>query len=162
MFKIPWYTVLLLSIPQAFILIKLGMRLFNLDIKNKICFYIAVLEGCALYFLRQASITPGLHTIIGVLLMGLLVALLNKTNIGSALVAVLLGAIILGVIEGAWLPILLKITSSTLKDLEIHPWLNIIGYYPILAVAVIIYVIVESKKFVLFDLKRLGQINEKE
>lgn len=162
MFYIPWYSILFLTIPQLFITIKLGMKLFNLEINNMICLFISALVGCAVYFLRETSITPGLHTIIGVLMMSLLAALLSKTNIGSALVSILLGAVILGIIEGAWLPILLKITSSTLKDLEIHPWLNIVGYYPILAAAIIIYFIVKYQNFILFDLKRLGQTDEKE
>lgn len=162
MFHIPWYSILLMTIPQIFLIIKVGMRLFNLKINNRSCLLISILAGCTVYFLRNVPITPGIHTVVTALIITLLVVAFDKINIGSALVSILLGFIIFGVIEGAWLPVFLKITLSSINDLELHPWLNIIGFYPILAVTIIIDVIIKSKNIILFDLQRLGPTNEKE
>lgn len=162
MFRIPWYAILLMTIPQIFLAVKLGMRLFNLEINKQKCLWIAFIGGYALYYLRILDITPGIHTVLTALVVTLLVTVLNKTNIGYAFVSVLLGFLILGVIEGAWLPFLLRLTSSSISDLALHPWLNIFGFYPILSVATIIYFLAKYKKFVLFDLQRLGPTHEKE
>lgn len=161
MFKIPWYSILLITIPQIFFVIKLGMRLFNLEIENRNCLLISIIAGCVVYILRTMPIIPGIHTVVSALVIILLVTTINHTNIVYALVCILLGLMIFGAIEGAWLPLFLAITSSSLIDLKIHPWLNIIGFYPILTTAIAIYYIAKQKKLILFDLKRLGQADEK-
>jgi len=156
MFPLPWYSIILISIPQTILIIKLGFSLFHLQIDFRRCLTIALLIGIVTYLLRRSSIIPGLHTIILIIFMAAFVTLLNKGNIFYSLASIILGTMIMGIIEGLWCPLFLRLTSHSLEDLVLYPWLNIAGFMPILLVTFIIYIFIQKYNFVIYDLAPKG------
>jgi hypothetical protein len=66
-FPIPWYVVLLVSIPEAFLIILIGFALFNLKIDIRTALIISIFEAIAVYI--QSDFSPvifGLHTVLQV------------------------------------------------------------------------------------------------
>lgn len=152
MFPIPWYAILLISIPQTILVVKIGFELFGIKIGFKTAILVALITGIITYFLRQSHILPGVHTLALILTVTLLVSILARINIGYSLVASLLGFMILGVIEGLWLPFFLSLTSHTIESLVLYPWLNIIGFQPITVIAILIYLMIIKNNLVIFTL----------
>lgn len=152
MFPIPWYAILLISIPQTVLVIKLGFELFGIKVGFKAALLVALMAGLATFFLRQSHIIPGLHTVMLIIIVATLVTSFMHVHIWHSLVASLLGFMILGVIEGLWLPVLLSLTSNTVQDLILNPWLNIIGFQPVTLIALCFYIIVIKRKLTIFKL----------
>lgn len=156
MFALPWYSIILISIPQTILIIKLGFELFNLQVNFWRCLTIALLVGVITYFLRRSLIIPGIHTIAIIIIIAIFVTVLNKGNILHNLASVLLGSMIMGVIEGVWCPLFLSLTSYSIGDLALYPWLNIAGFMPILLMTSLIYILVRKYKFVIYNLGSKG------
>lgn len=70
--------------------------------------------------------------------------------------AVMLGSMILGVIEGVWCPLFLSIASLSIRDLAIYPWLNIACFIPVLLLAAAIYILIRRHDFYIYNLDRKG------
>lgn len=162
MFPLPWYAALLIAVPQMFLIIKIGFGLFNMDINQPQVWLTACISAFMTYLIRMSPIIPGLHTVIIALLTTVVIVFVTKKNFWHSLVAILLGVMILGVLEGVWLPILLAITHSDIVDLILHPWLNILGFMPIIAVAGLLYWFIWRNHFVLFDLEKLESFHEEQ
>ncbi len=152
MFTLPWYSILLLTIPQVFLSILIGFQLFNRHLDFRKCLAAACLVGIVTYFLRGTFVTPGLHSILIILVMALSITLINRGNILYNFFAAILGAMIMGVIEGIWVPIFFSLTSTSVVDLSLNPWLNIGCFAPILLVAIILYIIIRRKNFYIYNL----------
>jgi len=156
LFPIPWYAVLLISVPETFLIIKIGFNLFNLDVDSWKSLLIALITGVIIYFIRLMPLMFGVHTLIGIVLLTILVAIFEKIDLWDSFVSVLLGFIIFGVIENVVLTIFLNITSKTINDLALNPWLNILSFLPTLIMVLILYGLIKRFKFIIFDLKMKG------
>jgi len=77
---------------------------------------------------------------------------LSRIDWGRSFVAVLLGIMIVGVVENAFLPFFLHITSSNVADLATKPWLNIVGFSIEFIVVIMIYLWSQKHRFFIFDL----------
>lgn len=152
MFPIPWYSIILVSIPQTILAVKLGFEMFGFQVKIKNYLLISALAGIITYFLRQCSFFPGIHSIILIITVAFLVTALEKIYIWHSIASSLLGYMVLGVIEGVCLPTFLYLTTSTIVDLIANPWLNILSFLPILLTALVLYVFVRNEKFVVYNL----------
>lgn len=160
MFALPWYSIVLISIPQVILIILIGFKLFNLPVDFKKCLATALLAGVITYFLRSSSVMPGIHTVLIILLISCFIAFLNKSNFLHSLAAVILGTMIMGVVEGVWCPLFLRWTGRTVNDLASYPWLNIAGFMPILLFTFVLYIFILKYDFVIYDLLAKGIKNE--
>jgi hypothetical protein len=61
---------------------------------------------------------------------------------------------ILGVIEGVWCPLILRLTFRSIQDLALNPWLNIALFIPVLLAAAMIYIIIHRQNFYIYDLNQ--------
>jgi hypothetical protein len=152
MFPIPWFAVIFISIPQTFLIIMIGFKLFNIKIKLKDAIAAAVLVSIIAYFLRRLSIPPGSHTIILAICLTAVITILSRINIWYSCISVLLGAMILGVLENAVMPIILFFISKTVNDLALNPWLNIEVFLPTLLLSALIFCLIKKYDLVLYDL----------
>lgn len=153
MYPIPWFAIFFISMPQTILVIKLGFKLFNLEEMNIWnCCMVALPVGLATYFLRSTSLIPGIHTLIIIALITTLLTILSNTHFCHLLASIMLGSMIMGVIEGIWCPLFLRLSSYTLSDLAVNPWLNILGYIPILVIALIILILIRHHNFIVYDL----------
>ena len=156
MFALTWYSILLISIPQTVLSILIGFQLFNRRLDFRTCLAVALLVGIVTYFLRGTFVIPGLHTLLIILLIVLSITLIDRGNILYNFFSVVLGSMILGVIEGVWCPLFLSLTSNSIKDLALNPWLNIACFAPILLAAVMIYIIIRRQNSYIYNLGQKG------
>lgn len=115
MFALPWYSIILISIPQTILIILLGFQLFNQQIDFRKCLLIALLGGVITYTLRRIPIAAGGHTILLIIFITILVSIINKSKFLHNLSSIMLGSMILGTIEGVWCPLFLRLTYHSMK-----------------------------------------------
>jgi len=156
MFPIPWYAVLFISIPQTVLIIQLGFLLFNLRIEWRETVLASIFIGIITYFLLRLSIIPGAHTLILIFITTLMISWLSKVNVWYSLIAIMCGAMIMGVIENVVISLMLILIPKTVSDLSIHPWLNIAVFLPTLFLVSSIFFLVKKSKSVLYDLNVKG------
>jgi len=149
---LPWYIVLLISIPQTFLIVKIGFQLFNLHLSSSRAVLLSLIIGVLAIFAREMSLPFGVHTIILIVSSTLLAAIITGTNLWHCFLSIVAGALILGVLEGVLLPILLKITAASTDSLGMKPWLNILYFLPSGIIMVVLYLLAKKRNYVLFDL----------
>ena len=64
LYSIPWYVVLFQSIPEMFLLIILGFKLFNIDVNFKKTLLVSLLISIIVYIVRKFASVYGFHTVI--------------------------------------------------------------------------------------------------
>jgi hypothetical protein len=153
-FPIPWYVVLLVSIPEAFLIILIGFALFNLKIDIRTALIISIFEAIAVYTVRLFPVIFGLHTLTGFLVMLILTNLLTKTSFRNTFMTILTGLVSMGAITALWTPAFLLFTSSNVQDLAQNPILNVICFIPIAFIGLVFYWLVKKYRLILFDLNR--------
>lgn len=158
MFPIPWYAVLLISIPQTFLIIQIGFLLFNLRIGWKESIIASGFIGLAAYILPRLPLMPGAHTILLIFITTLITSRLGKVQIVYSFIAVICGAMIMGVIENVVMSLVLRLISKTASDLAANAWLNIGVFMPTLLLGTFIFLLVKSNKWVLYDLNTRGNL----
>ena len=149
---LPWYIVLLISIPQTFLIVITGFQLFNLHLSSSRTVLLSLIIGVLAIFAREMSLPFGVHTIILIVSSTLLAAIITGTNLWHCFLSIVAGALILGVLEGVLLPILLKITAASTDSLGMKPWLNILYFLPSGIIMVVLYLLAKKRNYVLFDL----------
>lgn len=149
---LPWHIVLLISVPQTFLIIMLGFQLFNLYLSYSRALLLSLIVGILTIFTRELPLPFGVHTIILIGSSTLLAAIVTGTNLWHCFISILSGALILGVLEGVLLPIFLKITATTTDNLALKPWLNLVCFLPLGIIAVFFYLFAKKRNYVIFDL----------
>ena len=150
--QLPWYIILLTSVPQTFLIVKIGFQLFNLHVSYTKALLLSLVVSVAAIFARELPFPFGVHTIILIVCSTLLATVITGTNLWHCFISILSGTLILGVLEGALLPVLLKITAVTTDGLALEPWLNIVYFLPLGIIAVIFYLLAKKRNYVIFDL----------
>lgn len=156
MFPIPWYAVLFISIPETILIIRLGFILFNLRIEWRETILAFIFIGIVSYFLLRLSLIPGVHTLILIFITTLIISWLGKENIWYSLIAIMCGAMIMGVTENVVISVELMLISKTAGDLSSNPWLNIAVFEPILVFIALIFFLMKRSKRILYDLNPKG------
>ncbi|WP_190258517.1 hypothetical protein [Pelotomaculum schinkii] len=150
---LPWYIVLLLSIPQTFLIIKIGFRLFNLPVSCSKALLLSLAVGVVSIFARGLPLPFGVHTIILAVSSTLLATVVTGTNLWHCFISILTGSLILGVLEGVLVPVLLKITAATTDSLASEPWLNVLYFLPSGTIMAVVYLLAKKRNYALFDLR---------
>lgn len=156
MFTIPWYAVLFISIPETVLIIQLGFLLFNLRIEWRDTVLTSVCMGVVSYILLRLPIIPGAHTLMLIFITTLIINWLSKVKVWYCLIAVLCGAMIVGVMENVIVPLSLILMSKTVSDLSTYPWLNIGVSLPTTLLAALLFFLVRRFRLVLYDLNMKG------
>ncbi|MFA7077973.1 MAG: hypothetical protein WC147_06135 [Syntrophomonas sp.] len=152
MFTLPWYAAIFISIPETFLIILIGFALFNSSINLKDSIVAAVAIGMISLFLRRIPIYPGLKVLILILILSVTITLFSQIKLWYSFISVTLGAMIIGAIENAVMPVVLMSISKNVNDLAINPWLNIGVFQPTLLLAIILFLLIKKLNFVLYDL----------
>ena len=149
--EIPWYVVLFQSLPEMFLVLKLGLILFGIDINIKDSLIIASVAAIFLYLARRYFVTYGMHTIAAIILSIILVTLLAKTKVIYSIIGVFMGALISGALQSITVPMLLSINDMQISDLAIYPIFNILFFIPSALIMFFAYMFLKKKKNYLFD-----------
>lgn len=161
-FSIPWYVVLFESLPETMLIVITGLRLFGLTIDLKKLILVSAVSAILVYYIRSLHLFFGIHTIFGVLLLTFMTAIIVRIPIWQSFICILTGMVTLGIVQLSLLPIIFKLTSTTVSDLTPKPWLNVIYFIPIGLVMLAGYLIIKKQRFVLahFGSGNLNEPNE--
>ncbi len=149
--EIPWYVALFQSLPEAFLILKLGFVLFRIDISTKNSFIIASAAAIFSYLVRKYCMIYGIHTIFTTILLVVLVISIEKIKIKYSVIGVFMGVLIAGVLQSVIAPPLLSMSGMQISDLSTYPILNIIFFIPCGLIMLLIYLFVKRKNLYLFD-----------
>jgi len=152
MYAIPWYVVLFESIPEAFLMIILGFALFNLQISFKNAFVISLVNAVIIYYVRQLSVTFGLHTLIAIVVIVILSKMLTKIKTHAVFISIISGFVVLAVLQSMMLPVLFQLVNINIQYLTVKPWLNIVFFIPIGVIMTLLYYFVRKHNLYVFDL----------
>ncbi|HHV25886.1 MAG TPA: GHKL domain-containing protein [Tissierellia bacterium] len=153
LYSISWYVVLFQSIPEMFLLIILGFKLFNIDVDFKKALLVSLLISIIVYFVRKFASVYGLHTAILIFCSLILIKIILKMNIAYSFICIVTSLLINGLLQNTITPILLNFFHTTTQDLVKNPWLNIFFYIPNGLIMLYLYLFTIKKKIYLFDLK---------
>lgn len=153
MYAIPWYAILLITVPQTIILIKLGYELFNIKIKFTTCLLLGLLIAPVAYFGRMMPVPFWVNTMLLFITLSILVSLIIKLELVYSMACTLMGVMITGAVENVVLPIILKAGNITINDLACNPWLNVASFIPIFTILLLLYMVIRHYQFVVFDLQ---------
>ncbi|MDD4172364.1 MAG: hypothetical protein PHQ94_09010 [Syntrophomonas sp.] len=157
MHSIPWYVAVLISVPQTFLIIKLGFGLFNFKVPFTRCLLISAGIAGICFFLRKSHISFTLNTLILMVVLTILTALVFKIELRYSFISVLLGVMISGIIENIVLPMFLSLTGYSIYDLMTNSWVNIAAFMPVFLVTLLIYWLSWHFRVVLFDFANRGE-----
>lgn len=150
--RLPWYIVLLISLPQTVLIVKIGFQLFNLHLNNSKALMLSSIVSILAIFARELPLPFGVHTIILLISSVILTFIFTRINLWHCFIAIVTGTLILGVLEDVLLPIFLKITAATTDSLASNPWLNIVYFLPLGIIMVFFYLLSKKRNYVIFDL----------
>jgi len=151
LFPIPWYVVLFVSIPEAFLVVVLGFSLFNLRISYKNALLVALIAAWVCYLVRLHNRINGIHTLIEALAIIVLCVLITRINTCKTTTAILAGLTIAGGLQYSYLSLIFSLTSTNINDLISRPWLNILLFIPQAVVMTLLYLWVRKTHFYILD-----------
>lgn len=153
MYPIPWYAIILISIPQTFLIISIGARLFNISIRMKNRIIVSIIIGVICYFTRYLTV-PGLNTIALLVSTIVFLGIISRLTLWKSILSVVLGLIVLGIIETLLNSIVFSMFHLTFDILAARPWLNILSFLPTLTVAALLYWLIYWKNVIVYDLSQ--------
>lgn len=152
MHYIPWYLSLAISIPQAILMIYIGFSLCNIKVELSRCIVCSIIIAVMAYFIRRLPILLAANTLILTVVLVIITSLVFRIQLGKTLIAVLLGVMVSGVIEGAVIQLFLLASSYTAEELLVNAGLNMIAYIPVFIVTLSVLGLIKHFDFLAFDL----------
>ncbi|EOD00706.1 hypothetical protein [Caldisalinibacter kiritimatiensis] len=156
-YPIPWLLILIVSIPEAFLVLKLGFKLCNTNISTKHSLITSIIVGISSYYIRKTDIVFGLHTLITIILLTFLIWILTRIKFIHALMATLIGSLISGVLQSTISTILLSLTKKTFSDIVSNPILGIFYFLPSGLMMMFLYFYLKYRKVYVLDLKMYSE-----
>jgi hypothetical protein len=152
MLSIPWYICVFVSIPEAVLIVLVGFKSFNLDIKPQQLFTACVISGVSSYLLRRAHVIFGLHTIVALLILIFVCWIITKIEFWKLVISITFGVTISGVLQSITVPILFKVLSLTMTQIISNPKLNLILFGPEGVILTIIVMTISKFNLYIYDL----------
>lgn len=115
--KIPPLVLLFHSFPEAVLLGLAGLVLVGVKPKFEKAIYYGILQTVVAYFIRQLNVPLGTHTLLLIPCVTFFLSRLNEIRIKKALVAALLGLILVTFAEGFFVSLVLNHTTLTLESI---------------------------------------------
>ena len=152
----PLQAALLQSLPEGLILFYLGLVLVGVrSLGAKRVISCAVIYAVASYLIRSLPITYGIHSLLHIPVIILLMVVIIKGKWKTALVASLMGLLVLALAESAFVPVVSKVTNISIRDALADPWLRVIFPYPHLCVLGVITYFCYKKNICLIRVEAL-------
>lgn len=152
MHAIPWYIVLLISVPQTILIVEFGFRLFNIKLSIKDTLLLAIIIAGACYLLRPLVVPYAINTLILIALLSFSSCFICGINFSYCFISVVLGVIICGEIENLLLPLIKNALRITMEDIILIPYIDLIVFIPIFAISVLLLVYFIKKELIIYDL----------
>ena len=146
----PWQAVVFISIPEAFLLMLMGLALTGLRPDLKRLAAAAVIQAVGSFFIRQLYFPYGVHTLMQVATMTVLAKFALNYRWSTVLPGIFLGvAIFTGLLDQLYFPIVLRIVS--LEAILSNAWMRVLVSLPQQAAMLIIILLCYRYNFKIFD-----------
>lgn len=152
--SIPWYLAVFISIPQTFLMIQLGFRLFNLIPGISSTLIVSVTVAIFSYLVRGTSVPFHVNTLVIFSFMVVSMSWLEKVHIKYVLLCIILGYVSYAVLEQLSIIIAIKGFHYTLYQILDQPMLQLMFFCPIALFLFAILAIIIKKKIFLYDFQR--------
>lgn len=153
LYSIPWYVVVFQSIPEIFLTLILGFKLFNLDIEFKKVFLISCIVSIVVYFTRKNITVYGVHTIVFIISSLIAIKIILRINFICSFICISTSSLINGLLQSLFTPILFGIFQKNTEDLIEFPWINVLNFIPCGLLMVGFFKYIDKRKIYIFDLK---------
>jgi hypothetical protein len=147
----PWQAVVFISIPEAFLLMLMGLVLTGLRPDLKRLAIAAVIQAVGSFFIRQLYFPYGVHTLMQVATMTVLAKFALNYRWSTVLPGIFLGvAIFAGILDQLYLPFVIKIIP--IEVILSNTWVRILVSLPQQAAMLIIILLCYRYNFKIFDI----------
>ncbi|WP_406678236.1 hypothetical protein [Moorella sp. ACPs] len=126
----PWTALIFQSIPEEIILVTLGLALVDEYPRMKGIVVVGVIVAVFSFFFRHLPLGFGVHTLAGILVLGLTMLLVLRVDFFKGLMAAFLGMLALGIVEGISIPFIFYITGIPFEIAVRDPWLRVLFPLP--------------------------------
>ncbi len=136
-----------LSFPEAILILMMGFRLCNLKVDIKKTVRIGGLQSGIAFFLIVLSLeTMGIHTILQMLSLWIFVSIVYKMKLYKAIIPVLLGFFIVGILQGIYFPIFNQIYGIDFYKLGAVFKYTVLLSLPVYIITILLLIIVYKNK----------------
>jgi hypothetical protein len=152
----PWQAVVFISIPEAFLLMLMGLALTGLRPDLKRLAAAAVIQAVGSFFIRQLYFPYGVHTLMQVATMTVLAKFALNYRWSTVLPGILLGlAIFAGILDQLYIPFIVKIIP--IEVILSNTWVRILVSLPQQAAMLIIILLCYRYNFKIFDVTAIKE-----
>ena len=152
----PWQAVVFISIPEAFLVMLMGLALTGLrpDLKRLVA--AAVIQAVGSFFIRQLYLPYGVHILMQVATMTVLAKFALNYRWSTVLPGILLGlAIFAGILDQLYIPFIVKIIP--IEVILSNTWVRILVSLPQPSAMLIIILLCYRYNFKIFDVTAIKE-----
>ena len=147
----PWQAVVFISIPEAFLIMLMGLALTGLRPDLKRLAVAAVIQAVGSFFIRQLYFPYGVHILIQLLTMTALAKFALNYRWSTVLPGIFIGAAIFtGILDQLYLPFVIKIVP--IEVILSNTWIRILVSLPQQAAMLVIILLCYRYNFKIFDI----------
>lgn len=154
MFAVPWSVVLFVTFPETYIMLDIGSRLFNISISVRDKAIVALVTAFLEYFYRLYLTFPGINLVALFVTSTIMTFFFTRLGWRKAGLCNLMGYVVVVSMEAFSDSIILPFLNISYADLAMWPWLNIVTFFPALAMDIIILIYIMHNKLVLYNLEK--------
>jgi hypothetical protein len=142
----------LISFPEALIVFLLGLSLCNIKIDYSKLLGMALLQSIVAFLVKSLNIHMGLHTIVQIISMYLLIIIFLKMKYYKAIIPVLVGSFVQGIIQITVISIINLIYAIDPTKLNTDFQSAFTVFIPVFLVSIIILKVIRQSHFVLCEI----------
>lgn len=147
------YVTILVSFPEALLMLLIGLNLSNIrNTKISKCVSIAAIQAVVALVVRMLNIYLGIHTLIQVISLYVLVILFFKIKYYKAIIPVLIGMLVQAVLQSIIFTTIAMIQGVELGKIYYTPKSAILYSIPVFLVAVILLIVIKRENFFLCNI----------
>ena len=136
--KMPVFAVVFYSIPEAIVLLALGLTLMGVPLRWGRIMVIAIILSMISYFSRELPLAYGFHTVIYLISYIFLVMAFFRVPLQVSSTAGLVGLLLLLAVETAYLPLVVWLTGKSIQEIWPETFMRVLIPMPELLVLVLI------------------------
>lgn len=149
--KISWMAFLFQSLPESILLIWAGLALVGVKPKFNLLLLVGFLHTLIVVGVRMLPIKFGMHMPIAIITWVILLCMCMKLKIRVAVVATLLGTVLLYLFEGVCIPLVLNVMDLSMKEVLASTKLRILAALPQEALLALVVFLCRRFKAALVD-----------
>jgi len=141
------------SFPQALLILLIGFNLSNIrNIDKSKLFAVAAIQAIAAMLVRMLNVYFGVHTIVQIISLYILVIIFFRIKYYKAIIPVLIGVLLEGVIESVIVPMINIVLGIEFINIY-YDTKNLVLYYaPVFIASLILLIIIRRNRLFLCDI----------